>query len=116
MAEPATQELREHLLSRIKLVAGPLETECWLFQTGTGHANLNWRRRTNRASRFSYWAFVGPIVEGNYVCHKCDEPACINPDHLFQGTPLDNVQDAIAKGRFWASRRKPISPSMKRRL
>ena len=74
MAEPATQELREHLLSRIKLVAGPLETECWLFQTGTGHANLNWRRRTNRASRFSYWAFVGPIVEGNYVATNAMSP------------------------------------------
>jgi|SRR6516162_10802352 len=110
------EELRQRLLSQIEVVPGRLESECWIFQTSTGHANFNWQRRTNRASRFSYRAFVGPIVEGNYVCHKCDEPACINPDHLFQGTPLDNVQDAIAKGPFWASRRKLISPSTKRRL
>src|SRR5262249_25824689 len=84
-----------------------------LFQTGTGHANLNWRQRTNRASRFSYQVFVGPIVEGNYVCPKCDEPTCINPGHLFQGTPHDNVQAAIAKGRFRASRAEANQPIKK---
>jgi len=110
------EELRQRLLSQIVQMLGRLDSECWIFQTGTGHANLNWRQRTNRASRYSYQVFVGPIIDGNYVCHKCDEPSCINPEHLFQGTPHESVQDAIAKGRFRASRRNLISPSTKRRL
>lgn len=48
----------------------------------------------------SYELFVGPVFLGNDVCHKCDRPRCINPEHLFQGTTKENVQDAIQKGRF----------------
>ena len=42
----------------------------------------------------------GPVPDGLFVLHRCDVRACCNPDHLFLGTPLDNMQDMHAKGRF----------------
>lgn len=49
--------------------------------------------------RLSFIAFNGPIPDGMYVLHKCDNRACINPEHLFLGTYSDNIRDCYAKGR-----------------
>lgn len=51
------------------------------------------------AHRWAYDYYVGPIPKGEKVCHKCDNPPCVNPDHLFTGTQKDNVRDCIDKGR-----------------
>jgi hypothetical protein len=78
---------------------------CWLWvgSIGTeGYGQFHIRGRLNgwldRAHRVSYRARVGPI-KGMCVLHRCDNPPCINPDHLFLGSRTDNNADKIAKGR-----------------
>lgn len=64
---------------------------------GYGHKKKH--GKTFRVHRIVYEQNFGPIPKGLFICHKCDNPSCINPKHLFLGTPLDNVKDMINKGR-----------------
>jgi hypothetical protein len=84
-------------------------TGCWLwhqFLTIHGYGQLTFRKKIYKAHRFSYETFIGKIPKGLFVCHKCDEPSCINPDHLFLGTHLDNVKDMVNKKRHSFGERK----------
>lgn len=65
-----------------------------------GYGKTSYFSKTWAAHRLSYHLRVQEIPEGKFICHKCDTRACINPDHLFLGTPLINMRDKVAKGRL----------------
>lgn len=76
--------------------------ECWMWAGATdraGYGKLTVNHKLKRAHRLSYEIAHGLIPADQYVCHRCDTPGCVRPDHLFVGTPMDNVADCDRKGR-----------------
>lgn len=79
--------------------------ECWpwigtRYPNGYGLFHRGGRDGHNVAAhRLSYELTYGPIKEKMKICHRCDNPSCCNPNHLFKGSQGDNISDAISKGR-----------------
>lgn len=96
---PPRKPVDARLRSRIELDAN----KCWIWcgsKTRDGYGVLGiGRGHQVRAHRASFAAYKGPIPSGAQVCHSCDVPLCINPDHLFLGTAKDNAVDMRRKGR-----------------
>lgn len=74
---------------------------CWNWKAGKDEKGygLFWCKKTWRAHRFSWVVHYGEIPNNLHVLHKCDNPKCVNPEHLFLGTNQDNVNDKFKKGR-----------------
>lgn len=79
------------------------QKSCWIW-TGAinnkGYGKLSFNgNKSAIASRVSYELFKGPIEDGKFICHTCDVPSCVNPDHLWIGSHVENMIDMVQKGR-----------------
>lgn len=78
------------------------ESGCWIWQRQRdpdGYGKMRDGARRTSAHRFSFEREFGPIPDGMHVCHRCDTPSCVNPQHLFLGTNHENRRDSVAKRR-----------------
>lgn len=89
--------------------------DCWQWTAGCarhGYGRFNVTRdKPLAAHRVAYEMFVGPIPTGLHVLHRCDNPPCVNPGHLFLGTHQDNMDDMVRKGRSRAPRGEQVKVS-----
>jgi hypothetical protein len=102
----------EHLARRVMNGIDMIdERGCWIWgrTTSEGYGCMTVARRTVRVPRLVLALTLGKeISDVVETCHRCDNPLCVNPDHLFDGTHGDNVRDAIGKGRAKA----PVGPRL----
>jgi len=83
------------------------EDACWPWKASlrsSGYGQFYFRGRPTNASRVAYELAYGPVPAGMDVCHRCDNPPCVRPSHLFIGTRRENMFDAKRKGRLRAPR------------
>lgn len=97
------KEREKNTVFRLKklIIINP-ETSCWEWKghiPKTGYPRIVYKGKATTASRVCWMLCNGRIRKGLYVLHKCDNPKCINPGHLFLGTQKQNVRDMIEKGR-----------------
>lgn len=80
-----------------------VDGHCWIWEgskSTKGYGRMWWMGKLHAAHRMAYEAWHGPIPEGLHVLHSCDNPSCVNPEHLWVGTNQQNVEDKCFKNRI----------------
>lgn len=91
------EQIKQHIIDNCKIT----ESGCWEWQKrkhSFGYGVLQYQGKAHTLAVLTYRLFVGP-TNGLFVLHKCDNPPCCNPDHLFLGTQADNMKDRSKKNR-----------------
>jgi hypothetical protein len=73
--------------------------DCWVFSTSKGYAQFPVQSFWYPAPRISFKVFTGIDPLDKLICHRCDNPPCVNPNHLYAGTPRENARDVIVRKR-----------------
>lgn len=105
---PISERDKKRFEIRVKKTEG-----CWEWlatKHEKGYGAFAYRNAMVRAHRFSYFMHFGPIPLGLEVCHHCDNPGCVRPDHLFLGTHHENMKDMSKKGRWTPAEVHPSIP------
>ena len=96
-AKGRTKTIEERFWSKVNKSG-----DCWIWsgaKNQNGYGNILYNGRNKLAHRVAYELIFGKILDDKFCLHSCDNPACVNPDHLRLGTQFDNVQDMHAKNR-----------------
>lgn len=89
--------MKERFLKKVKKTLG-----CWEWTANkdfSGYGTFRVGNKIKKAHRVAYMLYVGEIPKGKNVCHKCDNPGCVNPKHLWIGTQQENMIDCVKKKR-----------------
>lgn len=84
-----------------RVIVGPPDT-CWMFLGGEmkkKYGQICFGNTTMTSHRFAYYLTHGELPEGMDICHHCDQPACVNPSHLYAGTRAENLRDMTVRNR-----------------
>lgn len=108
MAKPKLIDMTKQDIDRFWSKVRKCRNGCWEWQgwkTKRGYGHFNFKGRPFRAHRISWFLKTGSLSEFNpfeisCILHKCDNPSCVNPEHLFIGTQQDNADDMVQKNRL----------------
>jgi hypothetical protein len=111
MLNPPPSKYLDRFCARIRIT----ERGCWEWigiRAVNGYGRLSFRGRARTVHRLIHAWMYGPILDGLCILHHCDNPPCVNPDHLYRGTYKDNTRDMYMRGRARHRRREHVAPEI----